>query len=97
MAMLTVPKDWTLVADIDESEPYEVDVTEIYEHEGRFILVTASGCSCWDGDYETQEFDSLEAIANVLLDSVRDSYTYNPSISGMKELMAQAQKWAEAR
>lgn len=80
---------WSLIADVDESAPYEVDQTRIYSLEdGRFVLATASGCSCWDGEWETQTFSSLDEIENAVL--YREKYAYNPSLEGAKTLVEQA-------
>ena len=82
------PEGWTLLSAVDESEPYEVDMAEIWRTaEGRFALVTASGCSCWDGEYDSDEFDSLELLAVSLL---REERTYNPSLSGALTLLTDA-------
>jgi len=84
-----VPKDWRLLAALDESEPYEVDVTEIYQRpDGKLILATASGCSCWDGDYDTDEFDTLDALW--LSAKFADNRRWNPSWRGSEELVREA-------
>lgn len=76
------------LAFIDESQPYEVDQTGIYVDEsGVFVLLTASGCSCWEGEYNEEQFASLEALEISLLN---DDRTYNPSLLGAKALVAEA-------
>jgi hypothetical protein len=94
MAHLTsyIPKDWALLADIDESQPYEIDVTEIYQDAaGNFVLVTASGCSCWDGDYDEETYTTYpELVAALNLLTAPERY-YNPSPSGAADLLAQVQ------
>lgn len=84
----TFPEDWQLLAEIDESESYEVDQTAIYRSGDRFVLATASGCSCWDGDWEVEEFDTLQALE----ESARQDgeRAYNPSWKAIDDLMAQA-------
>jgi len=85
-----VPKDWKLVAAIDESYPYEVDVTEIYkDSQGKYQLVTASGCSCWSGEYNAEEYGSLEELfsAGSLVER-----KYNPSPKGLEELVKLAKE-----
>lgn len=85
-----LPKEWEYIADIDESEPYEVDVSEIWRKpDGTFVLVTASGCSCWEGDYETQEFESLDDLENMVLYR-EGQWIYNPSPAGAKALVQKA-------
>jgi hypothetical protein len=82
-----VPKDWIYVAAVDESESYEVDVSEIWRKpDDTFLLVTASGCSCWEGDYEVQEFESLDELENIVLHR-EGNWIYNPSPAGARELV----------
>lgn len=84
----TVPEGWELLAAINESESYEVDNTEIWRSGDKFILVTASGCSCWGGEYEEETFDSLDNLERSVL--VREGYIHNPSVLGAKELVVRA-------
>jgi hypothetical protein len=84
-----VPKEWTLLAEIDESEAYEVDITEIYRHGDKFILATASGCSCWSGEYDVEEFTSLDALADAIGIEGPDR-RYQPSLKAAADLIAQA-------
>jgi hypothetical protein len=85
----TLPKDWTLIAALDESQSYEVDVTEIWKSpDNKFQLVTATGCSCWGGEYEAEPFDTLESLGESM---IKDDRQYNPSFAGAKMLLSQAQ------
>ncbi len=69
---LVVPEGTTFLAGLDESASYEVDYTEIWRNaDGKFVLATASGCSCWDGDFDTETFDSLDDLAASLLGTER--------------------------
>jgi len=78
------------LAFIDESADYEVDQTSIcVDEDGTFILLTASGCSCWSGEYEEEQFDSFEALENALVGGDR---TYNPSLTGVQTLLAEARE-----
>ena len=78
------------LAFIDESADYEVDQTSIcVDEEGTFYLLTASGCSCWSGEYEEERFDSLEALENALVGGDR---TYNPSLTGVQALLQEARE-----
>lgn len=79
------------LASIDESEFYEVDMAEVYyvPTERKFILRTASGCSCWDGDYDETKFDTLPALREHLLGAGNERYT--PSLSGAVTLMDEAE------
>ena len=83
-----IPKEWKLIAKIDESRSYEVDRTEIYECSGHYILVTAEGCSCWAGEYDVEWFSTLDELeASARSGGER---RYNPSWKGLDELMSQA-------
>lgn len=76
------------LAFIDESADWEVDQTSIcVDEEGTFYLLTASGCSCWSGEYEEERFDSFEALEAALLNEDR---TYNPSLTGAQQLLKEA-------
>lgn len=81
---------WTKIAEVDESEGYEIDQTRIYLTPTGFALATASGCSCWGGEWEVEEFETLEA----LYQSMKwDDRAYNPSWKGAEDLKAQAEKY----
>lgn len=87
------PKEWTLVAEIDESESYEVDITEIYYLDGKWILATATGCSCWSGEYDVETFDTLDALAESIGVLSQDERRYNPSLRGANELIDKAREF----
>ena len=79
----------TELSSFDESQDYEVDIGGIYlDSDGKFILLTASGCSCWDGDYSEEIFESLEALELTLLTS--DGDRWNPSLLGTHQLIQEA-------
>lgn len=83
---------WVCLAALDASEAYEVDYTEVWRSpDGRIQLVTASGCSCWGGEYSVQDggFESVDALHKWLDENDTDS-GYNPSVKG-RALMAKAQ------
>ena len=86
----------TELASLDESEDYEVDYSFVgLDSDGKFVLLTASGCSCWDGDYEETPFDSLDALEASLIEGDADGndiHRYNPSLSGAKEMIARARE-----
>jgi hypothetical protein len=84
------PEGWTSLGHLDESADYEVDQTEIFwTEDGRFVLATASGCSCWDGEWNAETFDTLDALAKSI-SPVGDARQYNPSASGGASLVAEA-------
>lgn len=56
------PNDARLVASYDTSEPYETDQGELYLlADGRYYNRWASGCSCWDGEWSSEEHASFAA------------------------------------
>jgi len=87
-----IPEGWKLIAAIDESESYEVDITEIFKVGDEFVLLTASGCSCWGGEYETRAFESLEELETGIRGDRADQYLYNPSFSGLETLLKMARE-----
>src|SRR5689334_13277882 len=88
--------DWASVknglielAFIDESYPYEVDqaMIGIDKTTSQFVLMTATGCSCWEGESTVEEFSSLEELESSLMNKDR---TYNPSLKGAESLLQEA-------
>lgn len=79
---------------IDESEPYEVDEAHVLYYPSKtFALKTASGCSCWDGEYDYENFDTLEQMEESLFTVDR---RYSPTLVGARQLIAEARKALEA-
>jgi hypothetical protein len=85
------PDTWELLAELDESADYEVDVTRIYRDGITFVLATASGCSCWDGDYSVESFNSLDALKESLGVNGKER-DFNPSFKGVEALLKEAQE-----
>ena len=84
------PADWEKIAYMDESEGYDVDQTAIYKTPTGFALATASGCSCWNGDWEAEEFENLD----LLYQSMRlDDRAYNPSWMAAEGLILSAREY----
>lgn len=83
------------LAMIDESADYEIDQAYVLYLPAtkKFVLKTASGCSCWGGEYDYTEFDSLKDMESVLL---MTETRYNPSLNGAKQLMDEAHKKYES-
>lgn len=77
------------LATLDESMQYEVDITEIhYDPKTKeIVLITASGCSCWSGEYEEERFKSLLSLKRSLL---KDDRQYTPSYKGAEQLLKTA-------
>jgi hypothetical protein len=80
------------LASIDESADYEIDISVVgYDViQRKFVLLTASGCSCWDGDYEEECFDTFDAVKNSLRTDTRRRFT--PSLRGAEELIQDAER-----
>lgn len=77
------------LAEIDESRDYEVDMAGIYTDGDKFYFITASGCSCWDGEYDETVYDSFEDLKKAIItDDVSD---YNPSLNGVRYLITTAE------
>lgn len=84
------PKSWKLIASIDESEQYEVDQTAIYKNGKEFVLATATGCSCWDGDWEVSKFRSLDRLfKSIGATGDGTGHQYNPTFAGAEALKTQ--------
>lgn len=90
--------DWTdrtqqleELAFIDEGAAYEVDQAGIYRDPTtkKLVLLTATGCSCWEGDYDEEQYDSLAELEDALVNRKR---TYNPTLAGVTELVTEARK-----
>lgn len=79
----------TQLAYIDEADSYEVDQAGIYFDPAtrEFVLVTASGCSCWEGDCDVERFPTMDALEVALINDTRE---YNPTLKGAQELIADA-------
>lgn len=85
------------IAFIDESADYEVDQTAILVDGDTFILALASGCSCWDGDWQLFRFDTVEELLeDIGPQGEGDDYSYNPSFEGVKDLAQQVEAWRNA-
>lgn len=80
------PKDWRQLAEVDESQPYEVDRTAIFStSEGEFILATASGCSCWSGEWQIERFKTLEEIENAWRTDREYGFSYRTAVTLLDE------------
>lgn len=84
------PKDWRVIAEVDESQDYEIDQTRVYQTPDGYAVAVASGCSCWDGDWEADEFKTLdEAFASLQY----DDRAFNPTMRGIDDLREQVLHW----
>ena len=84
------PEDWEQIAFIDESADYEVDQTAIFKTKSGFALATATGCSCWDGDWEVSKFRKIERLFEAIGGVEETGHEYNPTFAGAKSLREQA-------
>ena len=77
------------LAEIHESRDYEVDMSGIYTDGDKFYFITASGCSCWSGEYEESVYDSFDALKKAIMtDDISD---YAPSLNGVRYLITTAE------
>ena len=81
----------------DDAGSYEVNEGGIFldpvTH--KIVFLSASGCSCWDGDYEEDVFDSLLDVEIALLKGGKngeDLFQYHPSLSACKDLIEEAKR-----
>lgn len=82
------------LATCDESACYEIDENSLYYDPAskRILWRSASGCSCWDGEYGEAWYDSLDAVEKELQEGhAKDKY-YHPSLSGTEQLMKEARE-----
>ena len=56
----------------------------------KYSYITASGCSCWDGDYDESLFDSFNELIKVLDENAELEGHYMPSVLGAQQLIAEA-------
>lgn len=81
---------WHQLAVVDESEDYEVDRAAIYVHEdGRFMWRTATGCSCWDGEWDETFFGGFDLLVLHILGDNGDRR--NPSLDGAATMIDAAE------
>lgn len=82
----------TLLSEIDESADYEVDRTAILydEDTGEFILLSASGCSCWSGEAYEERFAEFQDLA-VSLFADAETRNFASSAGGSEQLIYEAQ------
>ncbi len=85
----TFPDHWQMLADVDWSEPYEVDQSRIYATPGGYALATATGCSCWEGDWSVELFDG---IADLFTSIREDERTWGISSRRADDLMKAVKK-----
>lgn len=84
---------------IDEANSYEVDEAGIYldERTGKFVLLLASGCSCWDyDDYSEFEFNSLDELEAEVKSEKFDKH-YPPGKNGIETLIREARMILDAK
>lgn len=73
----------------DDSDSYSIDENGIYydPRTETFIWLSASGCSCWDGDYSETSYDSLdEALDSMLTYETR----WHPATSETTSMIEEA-------
>ena len=89
------PEGWENVAGTDNTvESYTTDQTEIHAlPNGHFLLATASGCSCWDGDWYVVQYNSLEYLFKDIGPEGEADYEYHPNFKAQDNLRSQVKRW----
>lgn len=77
------------LASSDYSDGYDIDEYGIYTDGNVFYVLSASGCSCWDGDFDEVEFADFDGVKNYLLKE--DSHNYYISLNRASELVKEAE------
>ena len=82
-------KELVELSSYDDSEAYEVDMGGMYWDESaqKYVYITASGCSCWDGDYSEGCYDSLSEL---LKTEKVDERAYRPSLATFERMAEEA-------
>lgn len=76
-----------LLHEVDQAgNNYEVDEAKLYLKDGRYTYLQASGCSCWEGDYEgwtdVVRGDLLRMAATWAKGWTREGYNNTESLMG---------------
>ena len=45
-----------MIADLDKSEPYELDAAAVFKAGRKYLIVHVSGCSCWPDRGDTYQY-----------------------------------------
>lgn len=73
----------------DNSEQYSIDENGIY-YDPRtelFVWLSASGCSCWDGEYSETTYDTLEEL---IADMTERESRWQPASSEVSNMAQEA-------
>lgn len=90
-------KELVELSSFDESESYEVDMGAVCfsPEDGTIRLLTASGCSCWSGEFTEETFSCLTSLEESLNEGTHRKSSgevarYSPTLAGAKVLVAEA-------
>lgn len=77
------------LATYDEDRSYEIDQGGIYWDPvaGKYSWITASGCSCWDGQYDESQYDTL---SNLLKVEMGEDRRYSPGLLTLEAMAEEA-------
>jgi hypothetical protein len=71
---------------------YEVDFGQLWKTpDNKFIFITGSGCSCWDGEVAADFYDSLEEFKGSL--NTTDTNRYYRSLTADQQLLDQIDEY----
>lgn len=93
--LYTFPEGAVEIAFTDNTtEAYSVDRSAIYaETGGTFLFATASGCSCWDGDWYAVRYNSVEDLLTDIGPEGTADYEFHPNFTAQENLRAQVEEW----
>lgn len=78
----------------DTSEPYEEDEAKLFKKGDTYYLLSANGCSCWEGDWDGWEFTRDELVKWALAQnkpSYSDSSEYQVALWVRDNLIVEGQ------
>lgn len=91
------PDTFRKIASYDVSRSYETDVGYLYiMPDGRFYYRWAMGCSCWDGEYDSDAFDSFEEVTVMQMSRhYLENMEYEPEFAFLKDFSIALKDHAE--
>lgn len=79
-------------------DPWSIDQSAIYaEPQGTFLFATASGCSCWDGEWYVVRYDTVEELLEAIGPEGKADYEFHPNFKAQENLRAQVEDWKKTK
>ncbi len=87
-------EDWKIIGSYDIAGSYEVDEGAVYLlPDNRVYYRYASGCSCWDGKFDSDLYDNFDSFVRFGIDEYRlESMTYEIGFQHLHELAISLKK-----